>query len=497
MKHKVIFYLPMSLMSPALEINLDLMQIYLDKGYDVTWVYCNGEFPTCDINPSHKWSSCHACKNRRKAGFKWLDGRVKLQNFYRLTDNQLNEVNQIERMNFASIDEVRKFTLNGADVGMAALSTLISRFREPHPDIDAYMVFFKAELKSAVIAYFSVCNLLLEAKPDEFILFNGRTSLQRPALRAAQQLGVNCQVVEGCENWSKYKLIKGTYPHDIQYAKREVDINYSQSTLPFEEKLKIAKDYFDSRENGVAENFICRTGNQKKGLLPDNLSADCTNLVIFNSSEDEFVCIEEWNNPHYLSQNDGIARLMESLRETKDIRVFLRVHPNLSGLDNSQTRGIKAIQEKHPDLNVISAESKISTYALLKSCDVVLTFGSTVGIEAVYHGKPSILMGRALYEDLGCCIKPASHAELIDILHLISKGQYLLQQENHDISIAKYGFYIREYGNSAVYRRPYNYIRHSLVKKGKEIFLEQPVMTKLLFRFYPKLKMTLKKFEKN
>jgi hypothetical protein len=39
----------------------------------------------------------------------------------------------------------------------------------------------------------------------------------------------------------------------------------------------------------------------------------------------------------------------------------------------------------------------------MRACDKIITFGSTIGVEAAYWGKPSILLGRAHYEDLNCC----------------------------------------------------------------------------------------------
>jgi len=58
----------------------------------------------------------------------------------------------------------------------------------------------------------------------------------------------------------------------------------------------------------------------------------------------------------------------------------------------------------------------VDSYDIVSAADVVLTFGSTIGIEAAYYGKPSILLGRAVYEDLGSCYVPSSHDELMKLL---------------------------------------------------------------------------------
>ena len=135
------------------------------------------------------------------------------------------------------------------------------------------------------------------------------------------------------------------------------------------------------------------TGLQVPGMLPSGLTPQARNVVIFNSSEDEFATLEDWSNPHYRSQNEGLAHILGGLQQTSSLKLFVRVHPNLKGLDNAQTRQLQELARRFPGVEFIAAESPISTYALVDAADAVLTFGSTVGVEALYRRKPSILMG--------------------------------------------------------------------------------------------------------
>ena len=61
-------------------------------------------------------------------------------------------------------------------------------------------------------------------------------------------------------------------------------------------------------------------------------------------------------------------------------------------------------------------KSPVSTYMLLKKAEKVVSFGSTVGIEAVYWGVPSILLGASLCRNMGCCYIPRSHREAMDMI---------------------------------------------------------------------------------
>jgi len=168
--------------------------------------------------------------------------------------------------------------------------------------------------------------------------------------------------------------------------------------------------------------------------------------VVFNSSEDEFVAIEEWNNPFYASQNEALARLMTDIGNDGRIRFFLRVHPNLKGVCNSQVDGIEALAARHGHLHVIAADSTVSSYALIDAADVVVTFGSTVGIEACHARKPSILMGRAMYEDLGVCIRPSSHDAFVELIRACAAGHRLELPEGHELGLVKFGHFNKAWG---------------------------------------------------
>ena len=52
------------------------------------------------------------------------------------------------------------------------------------------------------------------------------------------------------------------------------------------------------------------------------------------------------------------------------------------------------------------------TYQLMENSDIVSTYGSTVGIEAVYNYKPVIALGRCVYEFSEEIMKPRNTEEL-------------------------------------------------------------------------------------
>ena len=76
---------------------------------------------------------------------------------------------------------------------------------------------------------------------------------------------------------------------------------------------------------------------------------------------------------------------------------------------------------------------------MLDASDVVLTFGSTIGIEATYRGKPSILAGHAFYEHFDSTYKVSSHA---DVMRLIQSDLSAKPEQG----ALMYGHYMRTRG---------------------------------------------------
>ncbi len=121
------------------------------------------------------------------------------------------------------------------------------------------------------------------------------------------------------------------------------------------------------------------------------------------------------------------------------------MHPGLKGLDNDIIRAVRGLDRSH--FVVIPPESPVSSYALLAACNSTVTFSSTMGIEAVYHEKPSILAGKSMYRELGSTYNPASHAELLELL------QKPLQPKAIEAALI-YGYYYETFGTLTTYFKP-------------------------------------------
>jgi hypothetical protein len=216
---------------------------------------------------------------------------------------------------------------------------------------------------------------------------------------------------------------------------------------------EIGAKFFMDRIRGVTPNWYSFLEQQQEGTLPTGWEATKRNIAIFSSSEDEFEGIdEEWDKTLYPSQLEGVKAIADSFAGLPNFHFYFRLHPNLRRVTNSYTQQLRTLRA--PNLTVLQPESSDSTYALMRNADKIITFGSTMGIEATFWGKPSILAGRSWYERLNGTYNPKTHSELVALLQsdlppMDKKGALI------------YGYYMSTFG------QPYKYFRATGIRNGE------------------------------
>ena len=229
-------------------------------------------------------------------------------------------------------------------------------------------------------------------------------------------------------------------PHDlIQFGKR-LEISWNDNNLGINEKKLLGEQFYIERKNAIDQGWTAFTKSQNQDELPEYWETTKKNVVIFLSSEDEFMAIgDQWNNPLFKNQIEGLKFLLEEhINKFSDEFVFtIRIHPN----SNVLKQFIVDVQQlTNKRIFVIHPLSTVSTYALMENAWKVVTFGSTVGIEASYWGKVSINLGNSFYRHLNVTHNPKNKNEITKIL--------LTEEYGHldNIDLLKYGYYLNTYG---------------------------------------------------
>jgi len=446
---RVTVFAPYAAWRPHFETDLEIVQDHLDRGDEVTVLSCPGHLPACDSNPRGEARPCVKCLGRRQHGLSLLDGKVTLKTLPPYTNEGLPTL----QTRFASVDELTAYHVGNFDIGWAVLSTLVSLRRDPIIDTVAQADEIERLIEASEHTYRSLVEYLAQGNTDVLYVFNGRFTLVRAALRASQNQGVPCFAHERGRDHHHYELYADSMPHDRDLIDRRIRQQWRESDTNAINRESKARRWFEDRARGISQTWKSFITDQSASLLPEDWDATKRNIVVFPSSEDEFVAIgDNWRYPFYETQLEGIQRLIDSLSDqSHDFHIYVRIHPNLTNVDNEQTRGLAALDA--PFVTVVPPDSAISTYALLRRCEKAISFGSTIGIEATYWGVPSILLGPAFYRNLAGTYNPRSHDEF---LQLLSRDLPPLERT----PALMYGYY------QATFGRPYRYYASSDLMRG-------------------------------
>jgi hypothetical protein len=197
-----------------------------------------------------------------------------------------------------------------------------------------------------------------------------------------------------------------------------------------------------------------------KEEVPGYMSNGNKNIVLFNSSDDEFAALgEEYKNPFFENQNEGLEYLSNLFGKSLiNFNLVIRMHPNLAGVKHKFVEEIKQLHQQYPNIFVIEAESKIDSYALMKKAHKVISFGSTTGLEANFLRKPVVLLGKSIYFYSEVAYIPENKEEIEALITSNLKPKPIGDT-------LKFGFYFLKGGTKSLYYQESN--------KGDGVFLKK------------------------
>jgi hypothetical protein len=435
--------------TPHIETEMEVAKQLMSEGHEVFFLRCLRQLNICFANPDHTFLGCKVCISKISRGYEKIG--VPEKNVFSFPETEVNIDEVYDEKKITNIDELKKLTYKGWDLGLAIFSSLVSSVRDHQPDVNYYKNFIKRGIKTAVFVYKSGSKLLDEIQPDIVYLFNGRFLEVRPFMRLCESKGIKFYTHERGGVLKNYLLREKGSPHSLKLAAEEIKNLWGNGG---KEKEDTGRNFFEDRRKRVIQGWHSFTADQVYNKLPENFDVSKQNITMFNSSMDEFEGIAEFKNYIYKDDNDAIEKIVAAYQHDPSKHFNLRVHPNLKNLDNTQTKQIDALSKKYANLTVIGATEDIDTYELMDKSDKIIVFGSTTGIEAVYWNKPVILTSTAFYESLNCLYKPSTHEEVLQLLN-----DPELKPFNQKEAL-KYGYWILNMGT------PFEHYQPLSVQKG-------------------------------
>lgn len=413
---KVLYYTACSYFYPGYQVVLNQVMEDIKAGNDIYWAYCNKALSRCCYSASDPLR-CGFCK----LGYKNLEKKLKEDvTFIPVNKHILKDVTIPKLSNYG---DLKAFEYKGVKIGHSILSLYISSTRNNDgttlPDTLQQLIH---QVVPELCGIADNAETLVDTyKLDAIKIYNGRLFENRFFYDIAIKRGIHFTSLEVSGGYGEpfYPMkYEGGLPHSVKLFTEKTFATWDESTETEEIKIRKGSDFFERRRNGkpTGDKKIY-VKNQEKGLLPEGYDKNRYNVVIFNSSSDEIAALGgDWEESFRLfkTQYEACKYILENT--PSDIQYYLRIHPNLTNINYSYHTDLYKLQDNFPNIVVIPPDSQISTYSLLDVADKVITFGSTIGAEACYWGKPSLLVGMSYYRYLGLSHYVASKEELIDAI---------------------------------------------------------------------------------
>lgn len=394
--------------APHLETAFELAKRHLDAGDHVTYVFAGYDVPYREFLAHSRLERAlfRSHMPERRAARLIASERF---TFVPHVDVRLQE-HEIEPP--LTLEELKAWTYDGADLGMGVASSLIGGSYNSRFDPSAHRRLVADALRGSVALYEASKRLIAEHEPDLMYVFNGRLCHTRAILRAAERMGVELRVHDRGADKDRF-VARPFVPHDRERIQGEIEETWERRGPDAEAE---AHRWYRERRNGQPRDWWSFTALQERWRLPA-LPTGKRIATYFSSSDDEFAAIGEafkWEG--WRDQLDAVAGLIDVASKLPDLHLVIRLHPHLL--------------KKHPDdmarwleaakaggvAQVIEPGSPVDSYALVEASDVVVTAGSTVGMEAVYWGRPSVLLGPSDYDLLGAVHLARSRERLYELL---------------------------------------------------------------------------------
>lgn len=297
-------------------------------------------------------------------------------------------------------------------------STVISQLRNTNPELKPFL---KRQLIAMAIRHLALYqfnkNLIDQYNPDTVTFVNGRHFDQNAIFYSTREAGVNTRSHETGSsyrdpNFINYQVFNNKLPQDINQFKKDHDsyIHKLRESDDYEDRMCEVDRYIFEKVNhdetqspGCMINF---TANQIVGHVISTTKKP--KIVFFCSSTFECVSIaSKWagkdlwvKNNQFASQRSAILALGKAaLSDFADYEIIIKCHPNQIDSDPEELETIEQICNKY-GMTFIPPDCSSDSYAYITAAELCLVYSSTIGVECVLLDKPTLLLGRALYESL-------------------------------------------------------------------------------------------------
>ncbi len=365
-----------------------------------------------------------------------------------LSESALRDVQAFVANAPSTFQALREYRYGSARLGAGAAASLAFTTRHSLPDVAAFRPLTNEYLRIAALAFEMTKVLIAGRRPPCIFTYNGRFAACLGIAEAARSFDVPLVIYETGATRERYELFRES-PHNLAFISSEIR-RYWSNAGPTEHA--IAHEFFARKRARDDRDWKVFVDDQEPGALPARPPGR-RHIVFFTSSDYEMEYVGRESNGLFIDQQTAIEHLVRWASARSDVTLTIREHPHSREVQPENRAWLMRISAEN--VFVVHGESPVDSYALMDSADVVVSAGSTMGIEAAYAGRASIVVEPAYYSDLGCVYEPRT---IGDLEALLEDPALLPLPVEASLPV---GYYLANYGI------PYRYYEPTSLYTGK------------------------------
>jgi len=386
----------------------------IDDKENVFFAYIAKELPYEVFSVRDNFLQCHQYQVFDQVAPFLRDNGVDVIDNYYVSESARSKCKEFSEDFIGSTEDLRKYKYDGYDLGLSVVSTFISVYKSSQFDISSHEEEVRKALYSSAIVFERVIRLIDNYNISCVFTQNGRNAIEYPVVAASKKLDVTVLRHESGRGDDYYAIYNGNI-HDEQHRRKRIYSIWNTSHGNQETALLVDRVMEErmgysgqKRKSEDVTKGLYRLGTSKYFHVNKNEYA-----VFFHSSEDEFEAIRnDYDGRGYWArQYDALVDVLEIVNNINGLDLVLRVHPRLSSMANKEKS--KWDNLKLDGLHVVKSDDVINSYEMLMGAKIVLTYGSTMGIESTYLGRPTVLLNSFIdYADCNIAYQPKDLSEL-------------------------------------------------------------------------------------
>ena len=419
---RVAILAPYGLYPPAVRATGVTVQALKARGAEVALLICNQALPACEatcvldydgpeeflgLARPNICGSCHAAIEA--AGDAFRTSRLALS-AYSSPELQREAWDAAEQFADASLADIYQYRRNEIAVGQIVEPSMFRFYlRGTLPDTEEMRAVARRYLRAGVEVAGMIERFIDDWRPDVLMLHAPVYLIQATALAVTKARGVRSVSWEvGYRRGSVMASHKGDYVREMRF-----DATASWDR-PLDSREARALDiYLDGRQRGAMDSMTHHPSpiEGREAVLAATGLRDGERLVSLFTNV-------VWDAQVYAPKTlfrgpvDWMIETLRHVAATPGVRYVVRVHPAEVKIPFVLTQErmddqIRAAFPELPDnLVIIPPEDDLSSYSLAAASDLAVMYSSTIGLETMAMGIPTVVAGYPFYAGKGFGMEP-------------------------------------------------------------------------------------------